>query len=154
MPDAHRDARFRDSPLVVGAPHVGFYAGAPLLLSDGARVGTLCVIDHQARRLTHVQRELLRRLSQAAAGQLEGRRAVQTLQGALEAESRANALIEYSADAVLSVGPDRLIRGWNPAATGLFGFEAVEVLGQSLCMLTREQFVAEGEFPSESTGSR
>jgi len=49
--DAHLDERFHDNPLVVGAPHVRFYAGATLQLPNGGIVGTLCMIDHQPRTL-------------------------------------------------------------------------------------------------------
>lgn len=76
VPDASADARFADNPLVSGNPDIRFYAGAPVILSDGHHVGTLCVIDRQARQLNDMQREVLRCLATAAAQALEGRRAL------------------------------------------------------------------------------
>ncbi|TAD89961.1 MAG: sensor histidine kinase [Alphaproteobacteria bacterium] len=47
--DAQADARFSSNPLVLGAPHIRFYAGAPLRADNGVPIGTLCVIDSKPR---------------------------------------------------------------------------------------------------------
>lgn len=44
IPDARKDARFANLPSVTGAPHLRFYAGAPVLLG-GEAIGTVCVFD-------------------------------------------------------------------------------------------------------------
>jgi PAS domain S-box-containing protein len=72
--DALQDARFAGSPLVQGSPDIRFYAGAPITLANGAKVGTLCVIDRQPRKLTPIQREILKNLGLAASQALETRK--------------------------------------------------------------------------------
>lgn len=57
--DAARDPRFADNPLVLGAPHIRFYAGSPLHIAGGYKVGTLCLIDRQPRQLDARERSLL-----------------------------------------------------------------------------------------------
>jgi anti-sigma regulatory factor (Ser/Thr protein kinase) len=95
VPDAAADARFRDNPQVTGAPHIRFYAGAPLVTRDGHALGTLCVVDQVARTLTPDQLDALDALRHQAEAQLELRRSVIELQrayaeqAALIAELRA-----------------------------------------------------------------
>jgi len=43
--DMHLDGRFSHNLYVQGAPHVRFYAGAPLRSRDGVIIGTLCLLD-------------------------------------------------------------------------------------------------------------
>ena len=76
VPDAAQDPRFADNPLVGGQPDIRFYAAAPVCLGNGSRVGTLCVIDRQPRRLSDTQREALACLALVAGRALEGRRAI------------------------------------------------------------------------------
>jgi PAS domain S-box-containing protein len=59
VPDARDDARFATNPFVRDEPGVRFYAGAPLVLPCGQRVGTLCVLDPHVRRLSEQQRRTL-----------------------------------------------------------------------------------------------
>jgi signal transduction histidine kinase/DNA-binding NarL/FixJ family response regulator len=79
VPDATKDARFFDNPIVLSQPDIRFYAGAPIVLSGGERVGTLCVIDRQPQTLNTTQRDILRSLALAAAQALEGRKAMRAL---------------------------------------------------------------------------
>jgi PAS domain S-box-containing protein len=75
IPDAARDARFADNVLVTGAPHIRFYAGAPLLDPDGVPLGALCVIDDKPRAgLTPLQVQGLTLLARQVMQELEGRR--------------------------------------------------------------------------------
>jgi diguanylate cyclase (GGDEF)-like protein len=39
------DPRFADAPGVAGPPHFRFYAGAPLIVPGGSRIGSLCLLD-------------------------------------------------------------------------------------------------------------
>lgn len=64
IPDALLDKRFASNPLVVGPPHIRFYAGAKVHGPQGRPVGTLCVIDHVPRNFGE---EDQRRLQQFAA---------------------------------------------------------------------------------------
>jgi signal transduction histidine kinase len=71
VPDARVDDRFRQNPLVLGAPHIIAYVGAPLISSRGARLGTLCAIDRQPRTFAPAQLDQMRGLARIAAWLLE-----------------------------------------------------------------------------------
>ncbi|MBV9440862.1 MAG: PAS domain-containing protein [Candidatus Eremiobacteraeota bacterium] len=57
--DAAHDQRSAQHPLVLGRPHVRFYAAARLRAPDGSALGTLAVMDRRARRLTAEERAAL-----------------------------------------------------------------------------------------------
>jgi signal transduction histidine kinase len=72
--DTHEDPRFLRNPAVTGEPHVRFYAGFPIHAPEGARVGTLCVIDTQPRILSAQQHESLVDLATLVDAELLARR--------------------------------------------------------------------------------
>jgi signal transduction histidine kinase len=74
--DTTRDSRFDCNPLVTGAPHVRFYAGALLRTPDGLPLGTVCVLDDKPRQLTSEQRDILAALARQVMSQMEFRRAL------------------------------------------------------------------------------
>lgn len=78
VPDALLDDRFCDDPLVVGEAHIRFYAGCPLTLSNGSRLGTLCIFDHVPRRFGEDDLALLRDLAELAEHELTGVRDAMT----------------------------------------------------------------------------
>ena len=74
VPDTHRDARFSANPLVTDDPSIRFYAGAPLVLPGGQRIGTLCVLDREVRQLNGSQLATLRSLAEIVSQTLVMRR--------------------------------------------------------------------------------
>ena len=56
--DAREDIRFKDNPLVAGVNAI-FYAGVPLITKEGLALGTLCIYDHEPRKLTNTQKKAL-----------------------------------------------------------------------------------------------
>lgn len=59
VPDALADERFARFDSVTGDPKVRFYAGVPIITSDGHAIGTLCVIDRKPRTLSANEQEAL-----------------------------------------------------------------------------------------------
>ena len=89
VPDAVRDPRFADNPLVTGDAHIRFYAGAPMVTPDGLVLGTVCVLDTEPRAgLTPLQRRGLEIVAKAAMARLDERRAQRERETA-RARSRA-----------------------------------------------------------------
>ncbi|HEX7816649.1 PAS domain S-box protein [Dyella sp.] len=124
IPDALADPRFAQSPLVSGAPHIRFYAGAPLIGQGGLVYGTLCVIDQKPATLSTGQRGALERLARQAVVLLEARR------DRLAAEAKVQTLahlLDAVPDGILSCGPDGKLREFNHAARFWHGVDASKI---------------------------
>lgn len=142
--DAHNDPRFFDNPLVTEDPKIRFYAGAPIRLSSGATVGTLCVIDTKPNQLDAKQKAILAQLAIAAAKALEGRKALlaehnscktisETAIRLLNAEQKYRALTESSPIGIYSTDAQGLCTYTNKNWQTIFGLNSAESLGDGWC---------------------
>jgi two-component sensor histidine kinase len=89
IPDLREDKRSASNALVVGEPHIRFYAGVMLETSDGVPLGTLCVLDDEVRDLNERQRFALVTLARQVMALLELRRAVTQRDRAIMARDEA-----------------------------------------------------------------
>ena len=104
VPDASKDERFAQNPLVTGDLHVRFYAGAPLAARDGHLLGTICVMDREPHTLTERQMEALRILGRLVIANIELKSDLQDLRDALarEASEDTSAASSQNLDAIIS----------------------------------------------------
>jgi PAS domain S-box-containing protein len=135
VPDTLLDPRFADNPLVTGAPNIRFYVGAPLKLSNGQRVGTLCVIDSKPCEVASAQLAALRDLAQCVSDELERDVRQEYLAEQALIQAKYGSIIASSDDAIMSKNLDGIITSWNPAAERLFGYTEQEAIGQPMLML-------------------
>lgn len=72
--DTQLDPRFLDNPLVTSDINIRFYAGMPLLSSEGFPLGTLCVLDNKPHDLDDKQKDALKALAKQVESLFELRR--------------------------------------------------------------------------------
>ena len=138
--DARTDERFKENPLVTGAPGIRLYAGQPLRSAEGAPLGTLCIIDTALRPPpTDEQQDDLRTLADSAMAILERWRA-DTHNRTQEARSR-NTINELKQrfNVLADVIPNMV---WSTLASG-----RVDYVNRLWCQFT-------GGPPEESYGER
>ena len=124
--DAEADPRFRDNPLVTGAPHIRFYAGAPLVVKGGHAVGTLCLIDTKPRAFAADERRRLADLARTVSDIIElrvGNFAAAERQAALEEKTELLHLtVENVRQGVALFDPDLRLNLCNDAFIELFDY--------------------------------
>lgn len=89
VPDASKDARFRNNPLVIGEPQIRFYAGFPLQLESDIRIGALCAIDRRPREITNEQLEIMADLRELVISELSSVALTEAIVALRTAEDRA-----------------------------------------------------------------
>ena len=120
VPDATRDARFYDNPLVTGFSGVRFYAGVPLYSPGGLPLGALCVLDSVPHfDFSDDDRARLSDLAQMACDRLELRRLEHSTERAKRPfDDGARA----SPTAVVWFDESLRVMAWNKAAAAIFGY--------------------------------
>ncbi len=71
VPNTLEDARFRDNRLVVSAPKIRAYLGAPLATPDGYQIGSFCCVDVEARTFSEEEIEMMADFARIVMDQLE-----------------------------------------------------------------------------------
>lgn len=117
VPDAAHDPRFAGCAVVRGAPHVRFYAGAPLCSPAGHALGTLCVFDDKPRRLNRRQKDGLKALSRQVLAQMELKRTIHEL--------RLTAIERHVAETALRKSEERFQKFMNSGPAIAFIKDAV-----------------------------
>lgn len=143
--DATQDTRFKNNPLVTSDPNIRFYAGAPITLEDGVNIGTICVIDREAKHLNDYQRNALSGLAQIASKALLVRES--TMNEIQSKASRLAAIVEDSGDAIISKSLDGIVTSWNKGAEKIFGYSAEEIVGKAItCLFPQNRLNEESAF--------
>lgn len=126
VPDASEDTRFAEMELVKTDDGVRFYAGQPLVSSEGVPLGALCVIDHEARPegLNALQREGLEVLGRAVMRRLTSERDAAYAENRLEvSELRTRQLAENLPVYAWAANADGEVEYANPALYEFLGAE-------------------------------
>ncbi len=134
--DARQDERFADNPLVAGAPHIRFYAGVPIVSSEGLALGALCAIDQQPRELSAAELEMLCDLAEILSQEVQQREMLLHARTQLKKsgslllnhEERYRAMFELASVGIAMVAPDGSWLSINNALCGIVGYTADELM--------------------------
>jgi PAS domain S-box-containing protein len=129
--DATQTDLYKDNPLVTGNPNIRFYAGAPLITSEGYKLGTVCVIDREPRVLTADQKNALQTIAREVVNQLELRYTTKLLTEQNIGLEQFQLLFTHS-QVLMSIhdaATHQLIQV-NHAFTKLLGYSRQELLGK------------------------
>ncbi len=143
IPDTLADERFATNPLVTSEPHIRFYAGVPLITSEGHALGTLCVLDRVPRQLQPQQLEALQALSREVMAQLELHRHLVDLvsvntklklaQEALqESENKYRSVVNNVKEVIFQTDATGNWTFLNSAWTEVTGFSITESIGTNV----------------------
>ena len=165
--DTQDDPRFEDNPLVVNDPKIRFYAGAPIVTSNGFCLGALCVLDYEPRKLSVNQRYALYLLSDFVVRHIELRETLRILTQSegfisdetislkskvdqvavslekeiglrIESELFSRRILDMSFDAVITTNKNGQVLNWNPKAEEILGYTSEYTLNKSLLELIAE----------------
>ncbi|MGS2742780.1 GAF domain-containing protein [Halomonas sp. LS-001] len=140
IPDTHDDSRFADNPLVVGYPHIRFYAGYPLRPLGNHVVGTFCIIDSQPRTFSAYEQRLLENLAGQAEELLRQHKMSVDL---ARTASRFEALFSSSAVAKVRINRAGNIIAINASALDMLGYQKDDVIGRNVAMLTPPEIASQ-----------
>ncbi|MEY4503905.1 MAG: hypothetical protein RL154_197 [Pseudomonadota bacterium] len=135
VPDAMADERFFDNPLVTEGPEIRFYAGVPLVTSNGHRIGTLCVIDTKARNLEIEQLDAVKTLADSVMAHLDLGLSHREIRKYVDELQLSGTIFESASESIVVTDANNKIITVNPAFTKITGYEIDEVIGKNPSIL-------------------
>ncbi|MBQ0799267.1 MAG: PAS domain S-box protein [Porticoccaceae bacterium] len=133
IPDAKKDQRFADNPLVLGEPNIRFYAGYPLKSLDSTRFGTLCVIDTKPRTFDEVDIATLEDLAALVEKEI------------LSSYQRQTMALSGVHDGLVVASLEGIIEEVNDTMRTIFGYTREELVGQHIKSLMPESYYADSD---------
>lgn len=80
VPRLDEDDRFRHNSYVTGKHGLKYYLGIPLKVETGEKIGALCVIDHEERKVSDEKKKLLQLIAAEIVAKLEKKKKMDALQ--------------------------------------------------------------------------
>ncbi|MDC6388131.1 PAS domain S-box protein [Maribacter sp. PR1] len=127
--DLRKDNRFKNNPMVAKEPGITFYAGVPLTWSNGVRLGSLCVIDSQPKKISTEQVKALKTLAQQVIQLLELRKAKKEVD---QKNEELEKILSSSLDVICTVDREGTFMQINNACKKIWGYKPKELIGQHL----------------------
>lgn len=144
--DPERDERFRDNPLVTEGPEIRFYAGAPLITSDGYKLGTLCAIDDMRHFISEEHKLLLQDLASLVIDEIELRKLNRSLERTISEHREKSENQNRESVRDINVGDLSTVRDSMHDQGVLFHFSGymTEQILTGLAAAVRQKLQAEG----------
>jgi PAS domain S-box-containing protein len=123
--DTHLDDRFKESEFVKGEPYIRHYAGYPLISPDGFVLGSFCLLDTKAGKLSDNQKRALQLLADQVVKLIVDQRKKRE-------REYFESLFELSNDLICIVDADGYFKKINPAFENLLGWDSEFLLRSSI----------------------
>lgn len=140
VPDTCQDARFKDSSLVTGELALRFYAGHPLTMRNGQRVGTLCLMHSSPRALSEDEQIDLRTFAGMVEIEMQAQQLQLDVDQSREAEQQVGQVVaeleqlslvaKHTSNAVIITDRDGVVTWVNEGFSQISGYRLDEVIGR------------------------
>lgn len=123
------DERFHDNPLVTDGPGIRFYAGVPLVTPSGLHLGTLCVIDTEAREIAEEQLDAVKTLADGVMAHLNLRLSHKEIRKYVDKLQLSATIFEKASENIVVTDQSNCFITANPAFTKTTGYSLEEIKG-------------------------